>query len=234
MGSPTTEKGRSSDEGANGTHTVELTNGFFMAIHETAQGPCKNITRETPWKGQAYVREGADYPASYVSWDDATQKFIKPLNTKERASRTIPTGWEYRLPTEAQWEYAARAGTKTRFSFGDDESQLGQYAWFGDNANSVGEYYAHRVGLKRPNKWGLYDLQGNVWEWTADWSGDYPSGRVINPTGVNGGSGRVYRGGSCLFTASFCRPAIRFWYLSGARNVNLGFRLVLVPVASSP
>lgn len=178
MGSPVTEAGRSDDEGKNGTHTVELTDGFFMAIHETTQGPYQKITGEAPWKGQDYVFEGADYPATQVSWDGANDKFIKRLNEAELATGTLPSGWEYRLPTEAQWEYAARAGTQTSCSFGDDESQLGKYAWFRDNAWDIGEQYAHSVGQKLPNQRGLYDMMGNVWEWTADLYGDYPARTV--------------------------------------------------------
>jgi formylglycine-generating enzyme required for sulfatase activity/serine/threonine protein kinase len=256
MGSPMTETGRDDDEGKNGTHTVTLTHGFFMAIHETTQGPYAKITGETPWKGQNYVREGADYPASYVSWDEANDKFIKRLNETERAAGSLPVGWEYRLPTEAQWEYAARAGTQTRFSFGDDESQLGKYAWYGANAWArgeqigveqqavtiilryganawaIGEQYARPVGQKLPNTWGLYDMMGNVWEWTADLYGDYPAGMVTNPTGFHGGSYRVLRGGSFGDGASYCRGALRGRYSSGYRYFNWGFRLALVQVSS--
>ena len=227
MGSPTTETGRDDDEGKQGTHTVELTDGFFMAIHEMTQGPYLQLTGEAPWKGQEYGHEGDDYPATYVSWDDATNKFLPKLNAAERAAGALPPGWEYGLPSEAQWEYAARAGTQTRFSFGSDESQLGEYAWFDDNAWDIGEKYAHRVGKKQPNKWGLYDTAGNVWEWTADFHGDYPSSSVVNPTGTDGGSIRVGRGGCFDDSASFARPAFRARISSGDRNGSLGFRLAL-------
>jgi formylglycine-generating enzyme required for sulfatase activity len=177
--------------------------------------------------GQEYGHEGDDYPATYVSWDDATNKFLPKLNAAERAAGALPPGWEYGLPSEAQWEYAARAGTQTRFSFGSDESQLGEYAWFDDNAWDIGEKYAHRVGKKQPNKWGLYDTAGNVWEWTADFHGDYPSSGVVNPTGTDGGSIRVGRGGCFDDSASFARPAFRARISSGDRNGSLGFRLAL-------
>jgi len=232
MGSPTNETGRDADEGTNGTHTVTLTDGFFMAIHETTQGPYQTITGEAPWKGQEYIREGADYPATYVSWDDANDKFIKRLNEAERAAGTLPSGWEYRLPTEAQWEYAARAGTQTPYSFGGDASQLGKYAWFDDNAWDVDERYAHSVGQKLPNQWGLYDTAGNVWEWTADLYGEYPAGKVTNPTGSDGGSLRISRSGSFGLDSSGCRPADRRRYSSGDRYDFLGFRLALVQVSS--
>ena len=232
MGSPTNEAGRDNDEGANGTHTVTLTHGFFMAIHETTQGAYNAVTNETPWKGEQYVREGEDFPATYVSWDDANGKFIKGLNEKEKAAGTLPSGWEYCLPTEAQWEYAARAGTSTRFSFGDDESQLTRYAWFDKNAWDVKEQFAHQVGQKLPNTWGLHDMMGNCWEWTSDYSGDYPSGKVTDPTGPNGGSDRVSRGGGFDLEASYCRPAFRYSHSPGYRHDFRGFRPALVQVSS--
>jgi formylglycine-generating enzyme required for sulfatase activity len=231
MGSPITETGRDDDEGKNGTHTVELTDGFFMAIHETTQGPYQKITGEAPWKGQDYVREGTDYPATYVGWVDANDNFPKRLNETERAAGTLPPGWEYRLPTEAQWEYAARAGTQTPYSFGNDVSQLGKYAWFNDNAWDIDEKYAHRVGQKLPNKWGLYDMMGNVYELTADLNGDYPSGKVTNPTG-GGYDVAVFRGGSFFNGSSYCRVADRPWSSPGGRAYALGFRLALVQVSS--
>lgn len=232
MGSPITQTGRSEDEGTNGTHTVELTDGFYLAIHETTQGFYQESTGEVPWKGKEFVREGADYPATYISWYDARDKFIKRLNEAEQAAGMLPTGWEYRLPTEAQWEYAARAGSQTQYSFGNDVSQLGKYAWFDDNAWNVDEKYAHRVGQKLPNNWGLYDMAGNVSEWTGDLHGDYPAVNVTNPTGPWGGANRVFRSGGFSTDASFCRPADRNGFSSGSRNYYLGFRLALVQVSS--
>jgi formylglycine-generating enzyme required for sulfatase activity len=231
MGLPITETSRSADEANYGTHTVTLTQGYYMAIHETTQEPYQKITGEAPWKGQEDVREGADYPANYVSWDDA-KLFIERLNYTERAAGTLPSGWEYCLPTEAQWEYAARAGTQTQYSFGDDASQLGKYAWFRGNAWDVGEQYVHLIGKKLPNKWGLYDMAGNISEWTADWYGDYPEGPVTNPTGSIGGSARVIRGGSIGGNWRVCLPAFRSRGSSGDLRNILGFRLALVQVSS--
>lgn len=222
------ETDRVPGEGEGGTHTVELTEGFFVAIHETTQEHYQKVTGETPWKGKRYVREGADYPATSVSWDDANDKFIKRLNETERSAGMLPPGWEYRLLTEAQYEYAARAGTKTQFSYGDDESQLSKYAWYVANSWDAGEKYAHRVGQKLANQWGLFDMMGNVNEWTADYYGDYPPGKVTNPIGPNGGSTRVFRGGSWMNFASHCLPAARNGNSSDYRFDNLGFRVALV------
>ena len=123
---------------------------------------------------------------------------------------------EYRLPTETEWEYACRAGTTTAYSFGDDASELGEYAWYKENAGDAGQKYAHTVGQKKPNPWGLYDMHGNVWEWCEDLSGDYPSGSVTDPTGpasgdvrVDHNDVRVLRGGSFSGRTSNVRSADR-------------------------
>ena len=188
----------------------------------------------SPWSGKNYVKEGAEYPAVYVSWDDA-KTFIKKLNQQERENGALPPGWEYRLLTEAEFEYAARAGSNTRFCFGDDESELGDYGWFEDNAEDAGEAYAHRVGTKKPNKWGLYDMHGNCWEWTEDSYTDYADGAATDPFVENGGSDRVYRGGSFDNSASHCRSALRIQALArptGTLLPHVGFRLALVQQAS--
>jgi len=137
----------------------------------------------------------------------------------------------YRLPTEAEWEYTARAGTTTRYSFGDSASRLGQYAWYDKNAYYMGEKYAHRVGQKRPNPWGLYDMHGNAWEWVQDiYSRDYYSNSLSsNPSGPSTGSNRVNRGGGWNLTASSCRAADRGHYSPDARFNDLGFRLLRQP-----
>jgi formylglycine-generating enzyme required for sulfatase activity len=127
----------------------------------------------------------------------------------------------YRLPTEAEWEYACRAGSTTRFSFGDDEQRLGDYAWFEKNADGR----THPVGLKMPNAWGLYDMHGNVWEWCQDWYGEYPAGSVIDPAGPANGPGRVLRGG-CILNASWnIRSALRSNDLPDFKDAVVGFRL---------
>jgi formylglycine-generating enzyme required for sulfatase activity len=129
----------------------------------------------------------------------------------------------YRLPTEAEWEYACRAGSKSAYSFGESSKSLGDYAWFGGNSNGQ----THPVGEKKANAWGLYDMHGNVWEWCSDWYGDYPKGAVSDPVGIREGSYRVLRGGCWSNEAANCRSANRVRITPDDRNDYLGFRLAL-------
>ncbi|MFM7865341.1 MAG: formylglycine-generating enzyme family protein, partial [Planctomycetaceae bacterium] len=187
MGSPEGEEGRQGNETQ---HQVTLTKPFSMGRTEVTQGQWKKVMGTEPWKSEDYVPEGDDYPAVYVSWGDAVE-FCKKLITTDCKV--------YRLPTEAEWEYACRGGTKTAFSFGDDEAELSKYAWWGGivgNGNAKDEQYAHRVAQKLPNPFGLYDMHGNVLEWCSDWNGDYPSTPLTDPRGPDSGSSRVARGGS--------------------------------------
>ena len=215
MGSPAGEKDRSSDETQ---HQVTLTKSFYMGRTEVTQGQWKKVMGTEPWKGESLVREGDDYPAVYISWDDAVE-FCKKLSAKENRV--------YRLPTEAEWEYACRGGTKTAFSFGDDEGELSKYAWFAFNADSIGEDYAHQVAQKLPNAFGLHDMHGNVYEWCSDWFSEYPSGPLTDPQGPNTGSSRVLRGGSWYVGPNYVRCAHRYFNTPGHRYYNYGFRLLL-------
>ncbi|MEI6125616.1 MAG: formylglycine-generating enzyme family protein, partial [Pseudomonadota bacterium] len=158
---------------------------------------------------------GSDCPVEQVSWDDV-QSFITALNTK--------TGKNYRLPTEAEWEYAARAGTTTKYYCGNDESCLGNIAWYYDNSEST----THPAGKKIPNSWGLYDMSGNVFEWVQDWWYEgYSSDSVIDPQGPSSGSSRVLRGGGWYGRGNGCRSSFRSNSGPGDSSDYLGFRLCL-------
>jgi len=215
MGSPASEPGRDNDEKQ---HRVTLTNGFYMQTTEVTQEQWYQVMGTRPWSGKKYVRDDPNHPAVYISWNDC-QEFINKLNQKEGHNK-------YRLPTEAEWEYACRAGSTTKYYFSNNDSLLGDYAWYSGNAWNIGEKYAHGVGVKNPNAWGLYDMHGNVWEWCQDWKGDYPTGSVTDPTGPSGGSYRVIRGGGWYGYASYCRSAFRNDNSPGYRNSGLGFRLL--------
>ena len=219
MGSPAGEKDRFSDEGPQ--HKVTLTKPFYMGVYEVTQEQYEAITGKNPWKGEIYAKENPAHAASYISWDDAVA-FCKALSRK--------TGKDVRLPTEAEWEYACRAGTATRFSHGDDGdySQLGDYAWYNANAWDKGEQYAHAVGRKKPNAFGLYDMHGNVWEWCSDyWGEKYANADARDPQGPASGSARVLRGGSWGSAPLCCRSASRNWDNPDLRFYNVGFRVAV-------
>jgi formylglycine-generating enzyme required for sulfatase activity len=167
----------------------------------------------------------------YVSWGDA-MSFCQKLTEKERSAGRLQRDWEYTLPTEAQWEYACRAGTQSKFSFGDDADELGRYAWFNDKAGAVGEEYSHEVGKKLPNAWKLHDMHGTVWEWCRDWfTPKLPGGN--NPEVTTKGSFRVIRGGSWLNAPRHCQSAYRFVDEPDDRRRFLGFRVAQVPSSQS-
>ncbi|MDR1044377.1 MAG: formylglycine-generating enzyme family protein [Candidatus Adiutrix sp.] len=189
-------------------HRVSLSQPFYLGAYEVTQEQWTAVMGDNP----SYFK-GRNNPVQSVSWD-GIQIFIQRLNQKEGHAR-------YRLPTEAEWEYAARAGTTGAYSFGDDEGSLGLYAWY--EGNSDGK--THPVGQKQPNAWGLYDMYGNVWEWVQDWYGrNYSSSSVTDPKGPSSGSTRVFRGGSWSYPARYCRAAARGNVSPFVRFVGIGFR----------
>ena len=205
MGSPEDEEGRSSDERQ---REVRISQGFWMGKYEVTQGEWEAVMGTNP---SGFPECGARCPVEQVSWDDV-QEFIRRLNERESAS-----GYVYRLPTEAEWEYAARAGTT-----GARHGELDEVAWYSDNSGPT----THPVGEKQANAWGLHDTLGNVWEFVADWYGEYPAGAVTDPQGPDTGSGRVIRGGSWGGGAGYVRSAVRFSRSPGHRDGFIGFRLV--------
>lgn len=205
MGSPITEKDRSDNERQ---HLVTISKDFYMGKYEVTQAQWKAIMGNNPSSFK-----GNNLPVENVSWEDA-QEFIKKLNAKGEGT--------YRLPTEAEWEYAARGGNSGKWCFGDDENESGKYAWDSSNAGSK----THEVGMKQPNNFGLYDMHGNVWEWCQDWYGDYSSSAQTDPTGATSGSRRVIRGGSWRDGARFLRSANRNSISPLLHFTFLGFRLI--------
>ena len=209
MGSPSNEVGRDDDEGP--VHHVKLAKAFYMGKYEITQKQWREIMGNNP----SYFK-GDNLPVEQVSWDDVN-RFIQRLNQKEGTTK-------YRLPSEAEWEYAARAGTTTRYYFGDAESKLGDFAWYDSNSNGT----THPVGQKNSNSWGLYDMYGNVREWVQDsYHSSYNGAPIDGSVWENGGIAfRVCRGGSWHGYASNSRSASRNGY-DPANNYNhLGFRLV--------
>lgn len=218
MGAPDSDSLRSVPELPQ--HKVSITHGFYLGKYEFTQAQWESVMGTRPWEGVQYAQEDPNNPAAMISWNDA-QVLIAKLNESE--------GEEvYRLPTEAEWEYVCRAGTATPWSFGDDEKQLGDYAWYYDNAWNVKEEYGHMVGTKVPNPWGLYDMHGNVAEWCQDWyeRDYYQASPEEDPPGPESGSQRVVRGGSFDDTTMTVRSAYRYGRAPSARYANIGVRLV--------
>jgi formylglycine-generating enzyme required for sulfatase activity len=208
MGSPEDEANRNDDETP---HRVTLTKGFWLAKTETTQGQWERVMGDNPSHFS-----GEDLPVEMVSWDDV-QGWLEKMNEKA----PLPSGWKWALPTEAQWEYACRAGTESAFA-GD----LDEMGWYMDNSGSK----TNPVGTKQANAWGLCDMHGNVWEWCSDWYGDYSSGSSSDPTGgATTGDDRVGRGGSWVSNAQDCRSADLLKLTPGHRYNDLGFRPALVP-----
>ncbi|MCB9913184.1 MAG: formylglycine-generating enzyme family protein [Planctomycetes bacterium] len=220
MGSPSTEPGRYYDEGPR--TEVTISRGFWMGKHEVTQREYQERMGTNP----SSFTGDLDRPVEGVTWHDAVA-FCVALTQAEQEAGRLPTGYEYRLPSEAQWEYACRAGTTTRFGFAETGADLAQYAWYSGNSNGM----PHAVGRKLPNAWGLYDMHGNVWEWCGDrYATSYPGGTVTDPLGPDSGSSRVNRGGSWYNAAYNCRSALRFNDLPSRRYSDLGFRVALVSI----
>ena len=224
MGSPENEPGRDSDETP---HQVTLTQDFYMMTTEATQAQWETVMGSNP----SYFSDcGGNCPVEKVSWNDV-QDFITALNAMD--------GRTHRLPTEAEWEYAARAGTTTAFYSGvithtgssPVDPNLDAIGWYhGNSDGGSSDRTSHPVAGKQPNDWGLYDMSGNVLEWCQDWYGAYPAGPVTDPEGPADGSERVLRGGGLGSFAENCRSAERKPGLPSISTPSYGFRLALTPV----
>ena len=223
MGSPATEQDRNLNEGPQ--TAVTLSHGFWIGRYEVTQGEYLAIMNTNP----SFFPGDLSRPISSVSWFDATN-YCWALTLKERAAGYISAISQYRLPTEAEWECAARAGTSTRFSYGDDPNyaSITNHAWLSVN----GDLTVHPVGQKLPNPWGLYDMEGNVWEWCQDWFGPLPGGAVVDPKGPDSNTSglKVIRGGAYDYFQPDCRSARRLFFAAHPllTDTDLGFRVVLV------
>lgn len=212
-------------------HEVAISYGFWMGRHEVTKRQWRALMGTSPWSGRTYVNEDDESPAVHVSWDEA-QTFGARL--------TAHAGRAFRLPTEAEWEYACRAGTTTRFYWGDDPTyeMINRAAWWRGNGFITAQKHARPVGLKPPNPWGLYDMSGNVSEWCQDWHGYYGDSPAINPIGPSLADHRVLRGGSWLTTGGQCRSSRRNHELPATRHSDIGFRIVsgaaVPPEAGAP
>jgi formylglycine-generating enzyme required for sulfatase activity len=192
-------------------HQVTISRPFYLGKYEVTQAQWQAVMGNNP----SLFQGDPKLPVEQVWWTDV-QDFLRKLNAKEGGNR-------YRLPTEAEWEYAARAGSTTAYGFGSDASRLGEYAWYRDNSGGK----TRPVGQLKPNAWGLYDMHGNVMEWVQDWYGRYPAESVTDPQGPASGSHRMRRGGAWNSVATVCRSANRY-SVPGFRDDFLGLRLVRV------
>jgi len=216
-------------DGEQPQHAVKITRPFYLGIHQVTQGQYHAVIGDNPSDSKG----SDDLPVESVSWLDAVE-FCKRLSEREKrtpfyringAEVTILGGNGYSLPTEAEWEYACRAGSSTLYPFGDNASALGEFAWSTKNSDSK----THPVGQKSPNAWGLHDMLGNVWEWCADCyeAQYYASSPPADPPGASGATSRVIRGGSWDYDPRDVRSAARGRIVPGGRIILLGFRLAL-------
>ena len=204
----TSEQGGDAWDSEKPTHKVTLSD-YMIAKTEVTQELWEAVMGSNPSNFK-----GNNLPVERVSWNDC-QEFIKKLNSL--------TGLNFRLPTEAEWEYVARGGNKSKGYKFSGSNDVGNVAWYWDNASEK----THSVATKSPNELGLYDMSGNVWEWCSDWYGSYSSSSQTNPKGPSSGSLRVGRGGSWLDNARYCRVSYRIGNHPGIGISNLGLRLAL-------
>jgi len=216
MGSSRVDREKADDELPR--HTVRISYGFCMGKTEVTVGQYRKFALETGHELPEEIKNAADsFPATGISWQD-TQDFISWLNQKDPRH-------QYRLPSEAEWEYACRAGSSGPRFFSDGTSRLDQYAWYWNNS----EKHSHPVGKLRPNLWGLYDMYGNVYEWVNDWYNEtyYQESPETDPKGPESGNAKVYRGGGWSCNPDYCRSSFRNYGPPDKKSASVGFRLVM-------
>ncbi len=217
MGSPLDEFGRYEHELP---HQVTLSKGYWIGRYAVTQDQWVALVGENPSR---FKDGSSSAPVERVNWEEAAD-FCKRLSERERQRKSVPDGWEYRLPSGAQWEYACRAGTDSPYSHGDSlDPDLANYDSTRGQTAEVGSYPA--------NPWGIYDMHGNVWEWCQDWNGDYPMGPVTDPRGAGHGRERIARGGAWFSPARDCRSAARMPLPPTQSFDFLGLRVVLTAMA---
>jgi formylglycine-generating enzyme required for sulfatase activity len=199
-------------------YPVTLSRDFWLGKYEVTQGEYLAIMGKNP----SHFPGDSNRPVEKVTHVDAAA-YCAALTRREREAGHLPSGYEYRLPSEAEWEFACHAGTTNLFSFGDTTTEADQYAWTLENSEAT----THPVGLKRPNSWGLYDMHGNVWEWCSDWFAPYSPGPVTDPQGPPESKYKVFRGGSWNHAIEFARCSSRFMMGSSNSIYFVGFRVVL-------
>ena len=205
---------------------VHITRGFWIGRYLVTQAQWSSIMGTNP---SAFQFVGPKAPIDNVSWNDAVE-FCRRLTALATAGRTLPDGYEIRLPTEAEWEYACRAGTTGDFGGDGVLADMGWTSgWTGGWFGGTSDLHTHPVGLKLPNAWGLYDMHGNVWEWCFDHYGHYSGGEMTDPAGPISGPDRVHRGGSWEAMPDNCTSAFRSMIEPGTRLFDIGFRVALAP-----
>jgi len=199
-------------------HPITISRDFWLGKYEVTQREYERMTGRNP----SHFKGDTNRPVEQVRYHEALA-YCSAVTKQETDAGRLPSGYSYRLPTEAEWEYACRAGTTNFYSFGDDAAQADQYAWTLENSDVT----THPIGLKRPNPWGLCDIHGNVWEWTSDWFAEYPAAPLKDPSGPAQGKFKVFRGGSWNHAVEFARSRNRFM-MSPTNGINfVGFRIAL-------
>jgi sulfatase modifying factor 1 len=224
MGSPTSETGLGGDETQ---HQVTLTNGFYLGKYEVTQAQYQTVMNgnSAGLNADPSQFKGSNRPVERASWEDA-QIFLTRLNSIEQSAGRLPNGWKYVLPTEAEWEYACRAGTTTAYSWGNDiNSSRANYNWDGGSNDGNDSKQTVNIGQFSANPWGFFDMHGNVWEWVSDWKANYLTGAQTDPEGPASGSARVIRGGSWSNPGTGLRSARRHLHSPSSRNGSIGFRV---------